>query len=533
MRTRSPPGGGGGPGRPAPAPAGLAAGESARLTGARPARPLRGLPPGRFADDRHIWAPALYDEVVPLGYGRSYESFVRQVRQRGLRPRCEACAGVKGRETVEIDHPPGEEIQWDWFERRRGPWGGTAYVLLGTLPHSGRIRGVPAESLDQAHLVEAMHAVCERLGGTARRWRVDRMATVIVPGSAEVQASFAPVAKHYGVAVDPCPPRRGNRKGSVESSVRYVCGRWWRTMTASTPEEAQISLDRFCSTTADARRRAVAASVAEDALASDDDATVAGVRADGRLWRPSVAALAYAEPLAPLPAMPYPATLQHLVPVAANATVSFRGNRYSVPPGLAGVELTPRHRLGTATMEVHAPAGALLVSHRLAPRAAGLVVRTAEHRGALESVVLSAFTSDRPCERKGNHPPGEAARAEAAKLLADLGPEVVVDLNDSGERWSKGAGNEQGLHRPRCGPPGDSAPNRRRRGPPGRAGTGPVRSGFSHRFPGAAAGRRGHGHRGAPAGQPGPLRLPALALAAVRFRLRRPALSGPLLVDFG
>jgi hypothetical protein len=48
------------------------------------------------------------------------------------------------------------------------------------------------------------------------------------------------------VVVEPCPPRRGNRKGAVESSVRYVCGRWWRTMTAVTPTDAQRSLDAFC-----------------------------------------------------------------------------------------------------------------------------------------------------------------------------------------------------------------------------------------------------------------------------------------------
>ena len=122
----------------------------------------------RFVDDPHLWATSLFDEVVALGYARSYPSFVRQVRQRGLRPHCEACAGVKGRDTIEIEHPPGEEIQWDWFERRRAPWGGTAFVLLGTLPHSSRTRGVVAESLDQAHLVEAMDAVMRRLGGTAR-----------------------------------------------------------------------------------------------------------------------------------------------------------------------------------------------------------------------------------------------------------------------------------------------------------------------------------------------------------------------------
>ena len=50
----------------------------------------------RFADDPHIWASALFDEVTRLGYGLSYVSFARQLRGRGLRPHCEACAGVRG-----------------------------------------------------------------------------------------------------------------------------------------------------------------------------------------------------------------------------------------------------------------------------------------------------------------------------------------------------------------------------------------------------------------------------------------------------
>ena len=39
--------------------------------------------------------------------------------------------------------------------------------------------------------------VMRRLGGTARVWRTDRLATVILPGTRDVQASFVPVAKHY------------------------------------------------------------------------------------------------------------------------------------------------------------------------------------------------------------------------------------------------------------------------------------------------------------------------------------------------
>jgi transposase len=363
----------------------------------------------RFADDPHLWATALFDEVVPLGYGGSYVSFARQLRKAGLRPHCEACSGVSGRETIEIEHPPGEEMQWDWFERRKAPWGGTAYVLLGTLPHSSRVRGVLAESLDQPHLIEGIDAVLRRHGGTARIWRTDRLATVIVPGSRQVQPSFAPVAKHYGAVVEPCPPRRGNRKGAVESSVRYLCGRWWRTMTATSPVEAQRSLDAFCTGPGDARTRAGAAGPV------------------------TVAALAQAEPLLGLPPAPFPAMVTVSRVVGDNATVAFRGNSYSVPPGLAGAQLMCSHRLGSLTVEVASPAGGVLVSHRLAPAGAGTLVRTGAHREQLERVVLSAFTTERPCERKANRPPGETARAEAGKLLANLGPEVVIDLDRYGK----------------------------------------------------------------------------------------------------
>ncbi len=290
-------------------------------------------------------------------------------------------------------------------------------MLLGSLSHSGRMRGVLAEALEQAYLIEAMDAVMRKYGGTTRVWRTDRLATVIVPGTRDVQASFAPVAKHYGAIVEPCPPRRGNRKGVVESAVRFACGRWWRTMTATNPVEAQASLDRFCSGIADARLRPPGRAICDPP--SD------GSRAS---W-PSVAALAEAEPLAALPVMPYPATIEAVARVDDNASVAFRGNRYSVPPGLGGVEMTLRHRLGSPSLEIYSPGGVVLGTHRLVTPGSGAVVRSPEHRVALEAAVLAGFTSARPCERKGNFPPGEAARAEAAKLVAGLGPEVVVNLD--------------------------------------------------------------------------------------------------------
>lgn len=246
----------------------------------------------RFDDDPHIWATTLFDELVGLGFARSYPTFTRRLRARQLRPRCEACAGVAGRASIDIDHPPGEEIQWDWVELGEAPWGGDALLLVGSLPFSGRFRGVLAEATDQPHLIEALDGVLRRLGGTARSWRVDRMATVINPDSGRLQASFAPVAKHYGISVVPCPPRRGNRKGSVEKSIHYATQRWWRTATATTMTDAQAAFDRWCTTTADRRRRPKAR-LERLGLPTDR--------------RPTVGELADAEPLQTLPAVAYPA----------------------------------------------------------------------------------------------------------------------------------------------------------------------------------------------------------------------------------
>ncbi len=368
----------------------------------------------RLVEDRHVWATALYGEVRSLGYAGSYPSFTRSLRTRGLRPHCEACAGVTGRETTDIDHPPGVEQQWDWADLPGAPWGGVAHVLVGALSSSSQARAVLSESEDLPHLVEALDGVLRRFGGTARRWRVDRMATVIDPRTGRLQPGFAPVAKHYGVGVDPCPPRRGNRKGVVEKAIHFMTQRWWRTARLESAAGAQASLDRFWATTGDARPRPGGHSVGE---------------------------LGDAEPLLALPVQPYPATVQVERTVAANCTIAFRGNHYSVPPGLVGQQVICRHRLGTLELAVSSPAGVELASHRLAVAGAGRTLRLAGHAAALEHVVLQAFTTKRPCQRKANRPPGSQAQAAASQLhlFATGDAEVAVDL----ARYAELAGGDQ------------------------------------------------------------------------------------------
>jgi len=93
-----------------------------------------------------------------------------------------------------------------------------AHLLVGSLPSSDKWRGYLADAEDLPHLVEGWHVISGRLGGLTKRWRFDRMATVVNPNTGRVTSSFAAVAKHYGVALKLSPPRHGNRKGSVEKA---------------------------------------------------------------------------------------------------------------------------------------------------------------------------------------------------------------------------------------------------------------------------------------------------------------------------
>jgi hypothetical protein len=278
-------------------------------------------------------------------------------------------------------------------------------------------RAVLCESEEQPFLVDGLDRVARALGGLSRDWRFDRMSTVVSPSTGKVSASFAAVAKHYGVTVKPCPPRRGNRKGVVEKANHVAAQRFWRTLPDDVSvEEAQARLDKWCSTRGDVRMRATA---------------------DGRA---TVATLAQAEPLAPMPA-PFPAVLSVQRVVSAQALVSYAGNRYSVPPELHGATVTVHVRLGASHLDIAtlptlgraAAVPTVIARHRLALAGAGATIRDEGHVSALSQAALAAFSTAAPHRSKQRRPPSPAARAEADRLRASTGgleqdQPVVIDL---------------------------------------------------------------------------------------------------------
>ena len=373
----------------------------------------------RLSEDPHLWALTLFDELAGLGFEQSYPTLTRQIRDRGLRPQCEACSVAKHRPVAVIEHPPGEEIQWDWLELPNPPpawgFGSKACLLVGALAHSGKWRAVLCEAMDQAHLIDGLDRVTRQLGGIPNVWRFDRMATVCHPATGRVTASFAAVAKHYGVSVAICPPRHGNRKGVVEKANHTAAQRWWRTLADDvTVDQAQASLERFCTDRADTRLRVI----------------------DDR--RATVAEHAERERLRPAPAVPFPATLSVERKVSAQALAAFRGNRYSVPPELAHAMVTVTHRLGTTTVDIATTGGVVIARHVLAPAGSGVMVRDHVHVTALDRAAMAAFTQAAPHRRKQRIPPGPAAVAATARLMTDptstdadvpvSGDGVVIDL---------------------------------------------------------------------------------------------------------
>jgi hypothetical protein len=253
------------------------------------------------------------------------------------------------------------------------------------------------------HLAGAAHDILVGLGGSSLVWRVDRMATAVIPGTDRLNPQFAQMAKHYGVDVAVCPAHRPQRKGVVEAAVKFIAGRWWRTARVGSMLEAQQSLDVFTANVSDRRGRRGS----------------------------TVGELGSSEPLRSLPALAFPAEIVVDRVASRSALIVFETNHYSVPPGYAGQRLVLRARVGEPHLRIVTAQVIKVATHRRAPAGAEQTVRTSEHATQLERAVLDAFTTQTACRRKRNRPPGDGALAELAKLHGQstaLAP--VVSLSD-------------------------------------------------------------------------------------------------------
>ncbi len=306
-----------------------------------------------------------------------------------------------------IAHPPGEETQFDWVELPDAPVGWVfptkrAFVLVGSLAHSGVWRAVISPSMDLPHLLAAMTLLLSLLGGVTQSWRFDRMTTVLKAGTSDLTPMFAAFSKHHAVSVVACRPRSGNRKGVVEKNNHTAAQRWWRNLPDElTPEQAQQSLTTF---------------------AAGQD----GRRREGRDGSTTAAAMFLAERLAPLPPTVFPVVVTEERLATRQALIDWRGNRYSVPPALAAARVVVHQRLGASTIDIATISGVVLARHQVAEPGLGVTIRDSGHVTALETIALASAPPGRPHRKKERIPPGTDARAAAAELAGTPAPTTTV-----------------------------------------------------------------------------------------------------------
>lgn len=206
----------------------------------------------------------LSDEAREAGreFG-SYDAVKRMVRR--LRPQLEPKPGDV---TIRIHTDPGESAQVDfgYVGRVLDPQTGKlrrAWVFVMVLGYSRHmfarvVFDQKAETWLRLH-VEAFEA----LGGVPAVIVPDNLKSAVIRAAfgeseaPELNRSYVELARHYDFKIDPTPPRDPQKKGKVESGVKYVRSNFVKPRKqelASTPcSELNRALDRWVYETAGLR----------------------------------------------------------------------------------------------------------------------------------------------------------------------------------------------------------------------------------------------------------------------------------------
>ncbi len=278
-----------------------------------------------------------------------------------------------------------------------------------THPRAGRLgqdrvparrRAVPLEpvawgagpSMEQPQLIDAQHQVTRALGGLTRVWRFDRMATVVHPDTGRspppTPRSPSTTASVVNLPTPARQPQGCRREGQPHRRATMVAHPARRHHPPRPPRPGSTT---FCATRGDARNRV-----------------------DRRREPFTVATVAAAERLARSRRPRSRPRLSVQRVVSAQALVAFRGNRYSVPPELAGAPVTVTHRLGSPHLDIvtaaarpgRSPVLVVVALHHRAPDGTGATIRSDAHVTALNRSRSPRSPPQAPHRRKERIPPG-------------------------------------------------------------------------------------------------------------------------------
>lgn len=208
--------------------------------------PFEGYLQERQAAARPAWIPAtvLYREIAALGYGGGQSQLRAYLHQ--LKPTFPV------EPVVRFETAPGEQMQVDWVEFRKGR--NPLYAFCATLGYSraGYVEFVTDMKVET--LIECHNHAFDYWGGVPQRALYDNMKTVVLErdasgeGEHRFHAGFLDYARHCGFVIKLCRPYRAKTKGKVERFNGYLRRSFYVPLDARL-KQAGLTLDAVTANT--------------------------------------------------------------------------------------------------------------------------------------------------------------------------------------------------------------------------------------------------------------------------------------------
>ena len=300
-------------------------------------------------------AVVLFKEIKEEGYTGKIT-----VLRDWLQPLREQAAQIAVRR---FETPAGHQAQVDWGEigdidtedGRK-----TLYCFVFTLGHSRAQFADVTTDTKIATLLRMHEAAFHELGGVPREILYDRMKTVVLGTDERGETRFHPLfvdfASYWGFTPRACRAYRPQTKGKVENGVGYIRKSFLCAREATGLNDLRAQLRTWVWQTANERTHGT---------------TFRHVLTHWQEEKPFLLPL--------LGKASYPYASQETRQVSRDAFVSYRGNRYSVPWRVAGLEVLLRESNGE--LQVHR-SGERLAVHPLSTSGShACVIVTSHHEG--------------------------------------------------------------------------------------------------------------------------------------------------------
>ena len=187
------------------------------------------------------WIPAtvLHREIAAQGYSGGMSQLRCYLRR--IRP------ALPNDPVVRFETAPGEQMQVDWIEVRKGNH--PLYAFCATLGYSRASYVEFVTDMKVSTLIDCHQNAFVALGGVTRRILYDNMKTVVLErdvdglGTHRYHAGFLDYAKHCGFVIKLCRPYRARTKGKVERFNGYLRRSFYVPLAAKL-KQAGRQLDR-------------------------------------------------------------------------------------------------------------------------------------------------------------------------------------------------------------------------------------------------------------------------------------------------